>query len=269
MVFKIQVRSGKMSQKSPFDSGDERPKIPSMPESATGKSSGSGQIEREANTRLGDQFKELGKIDKAILCYKKAQNGRKLAQIRQEILISGDLRMAEFIAVHSGQPLKKHEYEKLADNAFLDRTKVQNGYIALERAGYSVNSVDGMSDYSVFWNGESTDLSRQARRVFNLGGVYEKSGKWYEAIRRYEDAIYYSKRTDNAGLINSTYARLTVIGRKCMEANLLYCAFCAFRVAGATEDLKKLSRMALFARPRMESLAFWIHEELALLNIRA
>lgn len=254
-----------MSEKFSFNSAFPEGELPeSLPvnEDKTINPDQSQEIRREANSRLGDQFKEIGKIDKAILCYKKAKDEAKLEQVRQEILQSGDLRMADYVASHSEKPLSDSEYENLADNAFRDKHKVDNGYNALERAGYSVHKVEAMNDYSIFWKGAETDLDRQAKRSFDLGQVHEKSSDWYEAIRRYEDVVDYANRVGNEDLAHHARQRIALVGRKCVKSGSLYHAFVAFKSVKSEEDLEKLTHMALRSNPRMENLALWINTEI-------
>lgn len=252
-----------MSEKFSFDSAFPERELPEFSSGGESKPANPDQwqeIRREANSRLGDQFKELGKTDKAILYYKKAKDEAKLEQVRQEILQSGDLRMADYIAAHSNKPLSNNEYEKIADNAFKDKYKVEGGYNALERAGYEVRSAEP-TKYSVFWKGAETDLDRQARRSFDLGKVHEKSSDWYEAVRRYEDVIDYANQTGNENLAHHARQCIISVGRKCVKSGSLYQAFTAFKVAKSQEDLEKLSHTALLASPRMENLALWINTE--------
>lgn len=219
-------------------------------------------IAREAHSRLGDQFKKIGKVDKAIECYKKAGAVEKLNALREEFIQAGDMKRAEQVAALTNDNLTTEDYESIADNSFKDKSRVEIGYSALSRAGYQVEKVKELKNFSVFWKKEGVDLEHHSERMLDLGQVHESQSSWYEARSRYEDALMYAKKIGDQNLEQQATYRLKSLGRKCERAGSLFNAFMAFKAAKSVEDLKQLAQSALLGKEKMENLALWVHEEL-------
>lgn len=219
-------------------------------------------IAREAHSRLGDQFKKIGKVDKAIECYKKAGAVEKLNALREEFIQAGDMKRAEQVAALTNDNLTTEDYESIADNSFKDKSRVEVGYHALSRAGYQVEKVKELKNFSVFWKKEGVDLEHHSERMLDLGQVHESQSSWYEARSRYEDALMYAKKIGDQDLEYQATYRLKALGRKCERSGSLFNAFMAFKAAKSVEDLKHLAQSALLGKEKMENLALWVHEEL-------
>lgn len=223
---------------------------------------GQEAVVREAHSRLGDQFIKIGNIDKAIECYKKAGAVDKLNTLRQEFIDAGDMSRAEYIATSTNKNLTEEDYESIADSSFRDKSKLEVGYSALSRAGYQVEKVKELNNFSVFWKKEGVNLERHSERMLKLGQIHENQSNWYEARSRYEDALMYANKIGDKDLEAQSLHHLKILGRKCEKAGSQFNAFLSYKSAKSVDDLRQLASNALLGKEKMEHLALWIHEEL-------
>lgn len=226
--------------------------------------------EYEYFVKLGDEYFAQNQLERAMACYAQAGDRDGLIKVKNACLARADIINAQVAAQYLDESLSHDDFIVMA-NTLIHGGKFTQAYKILRQAGYQVEEVAGLNNYSIIARRKSIPQERlelaleQGEPLEELEQTYAplplpplpvetlilagkkhlEYGDWYEARRRFEDALEAARKEGNDLKVNQVLILLSQLGDKCMKTHAYFSAYLAFQSLGPEQRLEKLQALII------------------------